>query len=209
MGELHSIRRGDHLSRVAAQRGFRSYQPLWDHPANLTLRKERGSPHILADGDLVAIPDLNLREVDRGTDARHRFIAELHPLVIRLDLRQWDGRVVEAKPTEALLDGKAGPFTTPKPGSIEVPVGPNVARVTLKLPDREVSVRLGFLQPAKTIGGVRERLNNLGYFAGDVDDPKNLDFRSAVEEFQCDQKLSVDGVVGPATRARLVKAYGC
>ena len=41
------------------------------------------------------------------------------------------------------------------------------------------------------------------------DDPKNLDFRSAVEEFQCDQKLSVDGVVGPATRARLVKAYGC
>ena len=209
MGELHSIRPGDHLSRVAAQRGFRSYQPLWDHPANLTLRKERGSPHILADGDLVAIPDLNLREVDRGTDARHRFVAELRPLVIRLHQLQWDGRPFDPKPTEALLDGKAGPFTAPAPGTTEVPVGPNVDRVTLKFPGREVAVRLGFLQPASTVAGVRERLNNLGYLAGDVDDPKRLEFRSAVEEFQCDQKLGVDGIVGPATRARLVKVHGC
>lgn len=209
MGDLHSIRPGDHLSRVAVQRGFRSYQPLWDHPANLTLRKERGSPHILADGDLVAIPELNLREVDRSTDARHRFIAELRPLVIRLELRQWDGRAFDAKPAEVLLDGKAGTFTTPKPGITEVPVGPNVDRVTLKIPNREVTVRLGFLQPASTVPGTRERLNNLGYLAGDVDDPKRLEFRSAVEEFQCDQKLQVDGVVGPVTRARLVKVHGC
>ena len=68
-------------------------------------------------------------------------------------------------------------------------------------------MRVGLLQPVDTVAGVRERLNNLGYDAGDGDDPTALQFRSAVEEFQCDQALPVDGKVGPVTRAALARAH--
>ncbi len=34
-------------------------------------------------------------------------------------------------------------------------------------------------------------------------------FQSAVEEFQCDYHLTVDGVCGPMTRAKLLEIHGC
>ena len=35
------------------------------------------------------------------------------------------------------------------------------------------------------------------------------EFEMAVEEFQCDQGLKVDGICGPQTQAKLKKLYGC
>jgi peptidoglycan hydrolase-like protein with peptidoglycan-binding domain len=45
--------------------------------------------------------------------------------------------------------------------------------------------------------------------AGTSDDPKDPQFLSAVEQFQCDQKIAVDGDIGPATQATLKAAHGC
>ena len=58
--------------------------------------------------------------------------------------------------------------------------------------------------------GQQERLRNLGYLADPLpgDDPEEL-FRIAVEEFQCDHKLAVDGKCGPATQAKLRDVHGC
>ncbi len=57
-----------------------------------------------------------------------------------------------------------------------------------------------------TPSGQQARLDNLGYFASDGDDDA---FKSAVEEFQCDNSLTVDGDCGPATQAKLKQVYGC
>jgi len=52
-------------------------------------------------------------------------------------------------------------------------------------------------------------LNNLGYEAGDVGAPDPERFRSAVEEFQCDQDMDVTGDCDDATQSQLRSAHGC
>jgi peptidoglycan hydrolase-like protein with peptidoglycan-binding domain len=52
------------------------------------------------------------------------------------------------------------------------------------------------------------RLNNLGYRAGDTTDANDSAFKSAVEEFQCDYALAVDGICGPNTQGKLKDVHG-
>jgi len=103
--------------------------------------------------------------------------------------------------------------------------------------DIDTPIVVGGLRPVETVPGQIARLNNLGYFAGDPDAPPDptptastppagaskpdnaaekkpdpdaeLRFRSAVEEFQCDHGLSVDGKCGPNTQAKLKEVHGC
>jgi len=207
--DSRTVRVGEHVSRLAAQHGFRSFGPLWDDPGNLELRRKRVTPHILAEGDTVKIPPLNVREVDRPTDQRHRFRAQMHSLVARLEFKTWDNKPEKEAPKEVLVDGKPTPFKAEKPGVIEVPVTGTTDRCTVRFAATAPVSRLGFLQSVATLAGVRERLNNLGYLAGDTEDPANLRFRSAVEEYQCDHGLVVDGKLGPKTRSSLSKTHGC
>lgn len=207
--EEHPIAPGEHLSRVAGQRGFRGYGPLWDHPANQGLRQRRVNPHILAVGDQVHVPELELREVDRGTEQRHRFKVDLRPLSLRVQFQRWDRAPRSGVPATVLLDGKSAPAQALAPAGLAVVVEALTDRCRIGFPTEELLLRLGFLQPADTVAGYRERLTNLGYEAGDSDNPSDYQLRSAIEEFQCDEHLSVDGKVGPKTRAQLVLRHGC
>jgi hypothetical protein len=71
-----------------------------------------------------------------------------------------------------------------------------------------VEVKVGHLDPVEEESGQRGRLNALGYEAGDPakSGDGSLEFRSAVEESQCDHGLKVDGVVGAQTRKKLQDA---
>lgn len=204
----HTVAPGDHLSRVAATNGFRSYVPLADDPANAPLMQLRKTPHVLAAGDPVDVPPLEGREVQRATDQRHRFHATLPELVVRVKHETWAGAAVAA-PSKATGDGKPLVVTPEKDGTFVVPVAAVTDRVRFTAGDDEILARVGFLQPTETLAGARERLTNLGYEAGVKDDPTDLQLRSAVEEFQCDQHLRIDGRIGPQTRARLRKLHGC
>ncbi|MGO9272168.1 MAG: PGRP and LysM peptidoglycan-binding domain-containing protein [Terriglobia bacterium] len=101
----------------------------------------------------------------------------------------------------------------------------------------QIPLKIGSLDPVDQVSGQIARLNNLGYFAGkigvaqggvggesesDVGDGGDADetsgpgaqgsndqFSSAVEEFQCDQGLTVDGICGPITQAKLKQVHGC
>ena len=204
----HIVAPGDHLSRVAANNGFRTFVPLWEDPENAQLHKLRKTPHILADGDPVDIPPLEAREVERQTEQRHRFKATLPVLVVRVKHLTWAGDPIDA-PSAVLADGKPGVVTPQDTPIFEIPVTALTDRLLLTVKPQETLLRVGFIQSIDTLVGARQRLNNLGYEAGEKDDATNLQLRSAVEEFQCDQKLSIDGKIGPDTRARLVKIHGC
>lgn len=196
------------MSRIAATYGFRSYDPVWIHPPNASLRQKRQTPHIIAVGDVVHVPAMANQEVQRATEQRHRFTLRLRPLVVRFAFQSWGGRPLTEAPTAALVDGKSAEVKAGQ-GSIEVPVTPISDTCVVKWAQREISARVGFLQPKDTVAGYRERLNNLGYGAGDSDDATDVRLRSAVEEFQCDEGLTVDGKCGPATQARLATVHGC
>lgn len=62
---------------------------------------------------------------------------------------------------------------------------------------------------SQTVAEVKEyqhQLKTLGYYAGDVDGVARRLTLAAVENFQRGHDLVVDGVVGPATRAALIRA---
>jgi peptidoglycan hydrolase-like protein with peptidoglycan-binding domain len=42
-----------------------------------------------------------------------------------------------------------------------------------------------------------------------LDEEDEARFKSAVEEFQCDHGLAVDGKCGPKTQAKLEEIHGC
>jgi hypothetical protein len=63
-------------------------------------------------------------------------------------------------------------------------------------------------RPVEELSGQQVRLNNLGYFAGDVGEKDEESFRSAVEEFQCGHGSAVDGVCGPTSQAKLNEVHG-
>ena len=195
----HTARPGDHVSRIAATYGFRSYEPVWTHAGNAALRQRRRSPHVLAVGDVVHVPAKAVREVERGTEQRHRFTVRLRPLVVRVAFQRWGGTALDAAPREVRVDGAPVEPVAGK-GTVEIPITPIADACVASWDDgREVAMRVGFLQPADVLAGYRERLNNLGYRAGDADDPADAQLRSAVEEFQCDEGLDVDGKCGPVT----------
>lgn len=72
-----------------------------------------------------------------------------------------------------------------------------------------IPIKIGHLDPVDEISGQQGRLNNLGYYFGDIDGNDSPRFRMAVEEFQCENGLTVDGICGPNTQAKLKEVYGC
>jgi hypothetical protein len=73
--------------------------------------------------------------------------------------------------------------------------------------DLDLVLLVGHLRPAKTREGQNARLLNLGYLLSEDDDDEES-FRSAIEEFQCDNKLQIDGKCGPKTQAKLLSVHG-
>ena len=69
--------------------------------------------------------------------------------------------------------------------------------------------QIGYLDPIDEVTGCQARLNNLGYYAGPLGQADDKRIRLAVEEFQCDHGLKVDGVCGPNTLSKLKEVHGC
>ena len=107
-------------------------------------------------------------------------------------------------------------LTTDGSGALAIDLAPGAAAGVLEIrapgsrfDGTVMHLHVGHLDPVTDVSGQEARLNNLGYRAGASGERDDEDFRSAVEEFQCDEALAVDGICGPATRARLVAVHGC
>ena len=69
--------------------------------------------------------------------------------------------------------------------------------------------RIGHLDPVEEPSGQMARLTNLGYYLGPEGEIDAHQLRSAIEEFQCDHSLPVDGKCGSQTQAKLKQVHGC
>jgi peptidoglycan hydrolase-like protein with peptidoglycan-binding domain len=113
-----------------------------------------------------------------------------------------------------LVGGTVTQQTTDGQGHFEQEIPQDAHEATLVIQGDETPfggvpfpVKIGDLDPVDEVSGQAARLNNLGYFPGDGTDEDA--FLSAVEEFQCDHGLTVDGKCGPLTQAKLKKVHGC
>jgi len=106
-----------------------------------------------------------------------------------------DGRVVDIGKTAA--DGSV---------TLNVPAG---VPCTLNALGTDYTVTMhGFLEPVTTVFGQQRRLQMLGFNLGDVDGKVGRRTDKAFEDFQADQSLLPDGVVGGGTQGKLKTQAG-
>jgi len=218
MPTYHTVKQGEYLSKIALKYGFANYLTIWDHPENAQLKKKRKNPNILFPGDRLYIPEKDYKEVTCSTQQRHSFRLKTKPLMLRIMLKDFGNQAICDTKCELLVESEVYKLTTDSKGFIEQEIPRTSESGKLNLKDAETGVdievyfKIGHLDPVEEVSGQSARLNNLGYNAGPADEQLDEEqFRSALEEFQCDYmgKNDVDGICGPKTQAKLLDVHGC
>ena len=216
MAQNHVVAQGEHLSKIAAEYGFIDYTLIWNDAGNAQLKTLRINPNVLLPGDSLYIPDKQQGNASGATSKRHSFQIDQKQLRLRLILEDKYEKPISNAPALLYLDQQQVQATTDGTGKIDQPIPSGVQSCVVILNSEGTPyqgttfpVKIGHLDPVDTMSGQQGRLNNLGYLAGNSTDLSDAQFLSAVEEFQCDQGLKVDGAVGPATQAKLKTIHGC
>jgi hypothetical protein len=216
MAGNYTVQQGDHLSKIAEAFGFSDYQTIWNDPKNADLKKKRVNPNVLLPGDSIFIPDKELRQETKSTDQTHKFVMKTSGLKLRLTLEDQYEKPIANAACILTLGADTTNLTTDGSGKIEQDIQPDLHDGVLVIQDpqtpfnnTQIAIKIGDLDPVDEISGQIARLNNLGYFAGDPNQPDQTAFESAVEEFQCDNDLTVDGDCGPNTQSKLKQVHGC
>jgi LysM repeat protein len=220
MGEYHRVVQGEHLSSIARKYGFSDYKTIWNHGQNAELKKQRQNPNVIFPGDRLFIPDKEEKTESGSTEQKHRFVLKTEKLKLRLVLEDLYEKPIANAQCELRVENETFPLTTDGQGRIEKDIKPDAHSAFLTIKDSQtpisemlIPIKIGDLNPEDKESGQKARLNNLGYGAGPLDgkteeENKTL-FLSAIEEFQCDHGLLVDGKCGPMTQAKLKQVHGC
>jgi hypothetical protein len=212
----YTVQQGDYLSKIAEAFGFADYQTIWFHPQNAELKQLRQNPNVLFPGDVIFIPDREDRVESRNTDKRHKVLKHGKVLKLRLTLEDLYEKPIANAQCILTVEGDAKKLTTDATGRIERIIPPNAHDATLVIngdqtpfASTQFAIKIGDLDPVDTPSGQAARLANLGYYFEDLETIDADAFSSAVEEFQCDHGLGVDGVCGSQTQAKLKTIHGC
>lgn len=208
----HVVEQGEHLTRIAEKHGFADPRKIWDHPENADLKARRPNINVLFPGDVLFIPDREPKAEILPTGILHRFLRLALPNVtLRLKVDDLHGRPLgNASYTLQLEGGSAFEGSTDGDGTLEhdIPLDAQEGTCTLAESESEFNLEIGFLDPVVERSGQVARLHNLGYGAGVLSGEDDPHFRLAVEEFQLENGLGVDGICGEKTQAKLVEIHG-
>ncbi len=237
MAGYYTVQQGDYISKIAADNGFTDYHTIWDDPNNAALKQTRQNPNILLPGDQVYIPDKVPHQESRSTDQHHTFVVRRQSLKLRLVLEDLYEQPIAGAACTLVVQGQSYLLTSDGNGMIEQEIPLTAQEGFLMITSDQtpfqnihIPFKIGYLDPVDQVSGQMARLNNLGYLAGDLEELQrggggegvstddasgsgqpatDEQFLSAVEEFQCDYGLRVDGICGPKTQAKLKQVHGC
>jgi type VI secretion system secreted protein VgrG len=203
------IRTGDHLSKLAAQRGF-DPDAVWNSGKNADLRKKRPDPHILCSGDVIYIPSPKFHFYPCNVGATNSFTLQRRLVTTSLTLAQNGKPIANASctvhiplPTKLTTDGD-GKITFDAPASQEY--------VLVEVADPRIvrRMRIGHLDPIDEPSGLVQRLRNGGYMPrAPQGTPDAGVLAKALSAFQTANGLAVTGQFDDATRAKLESVHGC
>lgn len=203
----YKVKQGDHIAAIAHDAGFVSWKTIWDDGKNAALKAKRNG-NVLFPGDTIEIPAKQKKEESVPTGEYHTFQTIGDPLQLKIVMLDWAGNPLPDIELDLQVD-KGEKIRTAGDGSVKKNIDPSCDRIgKMVVNGQEIEVRLGHLDPVEEISGQEGRLENLGYDPGHKGDPKDPKFLSAVEEFQCDYGLTVDGDCGPNTQAKLKEVHG-
>ena len=214
MSRTRRIQSGEHLARLAYLHGHRTVDDIWMADENAELRARREDPGVLAPGDEIVVPVAEPFEFyGLAVGRRHRIELNLPYPLVRLELAYANEAAVVAPFAEAEVsfDDQSQTLAPDPSGVLEFEIGPFTTTVEVVVQGRGLSCTVATLEPVDTFEGIHGRLQNLGYEPGPRRGQRSGDgvaFLSAVQEFQCDHGLKVDGDPGEQTQARLLEVCG-
>lgn len=202
-----TVDQGDSISSIAKDNGH-FWKTIWEHGQNSGLRSKRKDPNVLFPGDEVFVPDIELKEENRGVNQRHKFKLKGEECKFKMKLLMMG----EPRANESYilnLDGKLIKGTTDGDGMIEqvVPADAQSGKLILGDGKEEYEIRIGHLNPIDEISGVQQRLNNLGFSAGAEDGELSDDLAAALTAFQNRYHLPANGQLDSATKSKLEQLH--
>jgi hypothetical protein len=219
MGFYLTVEQGDHLPQLAEEYGFSDWHTIWDDPNNAQLKEQRTDPGVLAPGDRLYIPDKKPsdgQKVATGATARFRLKRSLPKL--RLVVCGFDGQPLADTDCTVTIDGAQTAARTGSDGLLELDLAPGAREATLEVNGQSWALEIGHLDPVDTDTGLWARLRNLGYLVDEATeeqdpspdappDPAALAF--AIELFQRDHELPIDGSNATSVKDKLRDIHGC
>ncbi len=211
----HSVKQGDTMLSIAAEHGFPSWETIWMHDQNASLRAKRPDPQVLSPGDSVFIPEKKMKILHLETDKKHTINVQTVRAWFRVVLRGNDGQLLRNKRYQLDVGGALKTGTTDATGLVELEVDPKPLDGKLKVfldeadPSKVMtwSVKLGHLDPIDKLSGVKGRLTNLGFACGKIDEQMNDETQTALRNFQIVYRLPVTGEADERTKAKLLEMH--
>lgn len=204
-GQTYTVNQGDCLNSIAAAFGMLP-DTIWD--ANDDLKEKRNNPNALMPGDQLVIPDLRPKKFSGATDMQHKYVRKGVPSKFRLVVEQHQ-QPIAGKEYRLTVDGKEYSGTTSSTGLIEISLAPDAQQGVLTIPEEgiECQLQFGCLDPLEEVSGAQARLQNLGYFDGEVDGEMSDDLAESLSFFQSDCGLEVSGELDDATKQALLAQH--
>jgi N-acetylmuramoyl-L-alanine amidase len=210
MPKDYEVKQGDCIASIACEQGF-SPDTLWSHPENAQLRRLRKDHNILLPGDIVHIPDKQLKEVSAATGARHRFQRTGLAEMLRIILQDEQGQPRADVSYILTIDGYNHDGITGTDGLIEYPIPADAREASLRIQEGERQrvylLPIGQLDPIDETSGVQMRLRNLDFYGGEVDGALNNETQAAIEEFQRHYGLDPTADLNVATRDKIREVH--
>jgi Putative peptidoglycan binding domain len=208
---FYTVNQGECISSISFDLGF-APKTIWNHPQNADLKRTRKDPNVLFPGDLVFVPEKEIRIETRPTDARHLFVRKGVPEFLSLRFLH-DQEPCAGEHYMLIVDDSFGPSgELDADGACIVPIPPGSRSASLTLGDpgkgEVYRLLLGHLDPVEEISGVQWRLSNLGYFETAADGQDSPELEEAVKAFQLDHDLPAGNGLDDATRQKLKDVHG-
>lgn len=208
---MYEVQQGDCVLNIAENAGL-LWKTVWSHPENAKLRELRKNPNVLMPGDILAVPRKTLKEVNKSTDAKHRFVKKGTPAKVKLRFLQED------KPRAGIsyifkVDGDSFEGKTDSEGYVSVPIPPGAREGKLILlgkdrqPAEEFDIRLGHLDPHDELIGIQKRLQNLGFACSPTGEPDDAT-KAAVSQFRAKHSLEQSEEIDEKLTKQLKAVHG-
>lgn len=204
----YQVKQGDCISSIAFENGFFA-DTIWNHPNNAELKKKRKELNLLMPGDIVFVPDKQIKEVSEATNQVHKFKCKNTPEKFKLQL------LIHGEPRanedyELEIENLMFKGKTDSQGRLEHFIPPDAKKGKLILSNgAEIQeLMLGNLNPSDEITGVQGRLRNLGLYFGSIDGKMSDELEEAIQEYQFTKNIEPDGKLTQATIDALKQDYG-
>lgn len=198
------------MASIAKRFKFGDYKIIYNHPQNAALKQKRPKPNLLAAGDKVFVPDIEVREESGATDQKHTFELITQKVKFRVVVKDDKDQFFADKKYELEIDGSKLEGNTDTRGFIEqeIPADARQGKLKLFTDDENLKilvwdVALGSLAPSETDEGSKGRLKNLNFYFGEVVGTVDPKTKEATKAFQKKNSLTESGDFNSETRNRL------